>query len=129
MTLIKIKDQQRQAEFAKKAAVCFAENDRAYTFTSGAVEPDEFFAVRWNSNTVLVLKLHEFHEQALYDTGQLIDGCLPPLKGDFDVNGMCHRDKRIEELEQAIRSALVALADGGPWAPGNAEMRLKQVVQ
>jgi hypothetical protein len=68
------------AEFARKAAEYFKENPRCYTYADRDPTPGEFFAIRWNPYTVLVVRLDEDWDPACYPLAQWKMDDLPPLK-------------------------------------------------
>lgn len=61
-------DIQDELAFAKRAAAKFAADPSVSTFTDESIARGCFFAVRWGlgDDCVLVLKLDEVHEPAIY---------------------------------------------------------------
>lgn len=59
---------EEEIQFARTAAMYFAEHPRAQTFTDGGVKPGCLFAVRWglSDQAVAVLKLDDFAEPTVY---------------------------------------------------------------
>jgi hypothetical protein len=68
---------QESREFAKRAAEHFLENQKSYTFAESDPEPGGLFAIRWNSFTVLVVKLDETFEPECWPTQELINAEFP----------------------------------------------------
>jgi hypothetical protein len=67
-------------EFAKEAFDVFKKNEKAETYSKGHVTgvvqvvSGELFAVRWNENAVLVLKLDDFFEPLVFLNADLEGG-------------------------------------------------------
>lgn len=80
MTIIDISRDKEAADFAQKAAEDFRDHPNHYTYAEGDPKAGEFFAIRWNSFTVLVVRLHEDEQVRLYTTHQLIKSDLPRLQ-------------------------------------------------
>lgn len=81
MRIVNIAQDQAGAEFAGKAASAMAANPKLYTWAEGDPTAGELLAIRWNSFTVLVVRLDECCDVSLYATNQLIGEDLPPLEG------------------------------------------------
>lgn len=77
MRVVNIASDQKVHDFAKKAAEEFAAHPTYYTYAESDPKPGELFAIRWNSYTVLVLRLDDDFEPACYPTHQLIGSDLP----------------------------------------------------
>ena len=82
MKIIYHNNEKENAVFAEKAANYLRENPRCYTYAESYPEPGKLFAIRWNSFTVLVIRLAEDFEPLCYPTRQFFPDDLPPLKGD-----------------------------------------------
>lgn len=81
MRIVRPTDDAEALTFAKTAAEHFASNPRHFTY--GEVTPGKSFAVRWNSHTVLVLKIDENSEVLLFDTWNALGMKeLPTLQGE-----------------------------------------------
>jgi hypothetical protein len=80
MRVVSLSKEQDAAAFARKAALDFSENPKHYTFSEGDPKPGELFAIRWNSFTVLVVRLDESMEPACYPTHDLIGKDLRPME-------------------------------------------------
>lgn len=85
MRIVYTSHEQEQARFAEEAANYFRENPHSFTYADGDPEAGELFAIRWNSFTVLVVRLAEDFEPLCYPTVQFFSGDLPPLKGEPQI--------------------------------------------
>ena len=56
-------------EFAEEAAKAFRGNPTMQTYTKGEIEEFELFAVRWNTECVLVFIISDEMEPTLYEIG------------------------------------------------------------
>ena len=81
MRTVNVQQQEEEADFAKRACRAFAENPKIYTFTDGDVKAGELLAIRWNTNTALILKLDDCFIPACYPCRQFAIPSLPPLIG------------------------------------------------
>lgn len=68
MRMINLEIDTEREEFARRAAVHFAENSKLYTYTDGNIEPGCWFALRFGlgNDCVVVFKLDEFDEPTNY---------------------------------------------------------------
>lgn len=79
MTIIDIERQRDEAEFARRAVEDFRDNPRHYTFAECDPEPGKLLAIRWNSFSILVIRLSDEHPVLNYGTHQFIQADLPPM--------------------------------------------------
>lgn len=79
MRIVSIKADQGEAKFAEEATRYFESDPSNYTYTKSDPEPGEYLAIRWNSYTVLVVKLDPDHDPGLYSTYPFINDDLPRL--------------------------------------------------
>jgi hypothetical protein len=79
MRIVDISKEKEAHDFAECATRYFAENPSCFTYANGDPTPGEFFAIRWNSFTVLVVRLDESFVPACYPTYQFIKADLPRL--------------------------------------------------
>lgn len=83
MRIVSVAVEKEEQEFAAKAAVAFAADPSLRTYAEDDPAPGEYLAIRWNPETVLIVKLDEAHEPAAYPVRQFIGAAqLPPLKGE-----------------------------------------------
>lgn len=67
MRVIDLTEQAERTDFATKAAVYFAKNPNKTSYTTGAIETDALFAIRWGlgQDCVLVFRIQD--EPELYE--------------------------------------------------------------
>lgn len=80
MRIISIHQNKEEEGFAQKAIEAMRDNPKLYTYAEGDPSAGRLLAIRWNPFTVLVVKLDEAHEPALYPTHDFIGDDLPPLR-------------------------------------------------
>lgn len=83
MTLINIQKDKECAEFARAAAECFRDHPYCFTYAVGDPKPGCLFAIRWNSFTVMVVRLDDEDLVRLYGSHDLIQQELPKLEPKF----------------------------------------------
>lgn len=66
--MVHLSEELEQIEFAKRAAACFAKDNKLATYSDKEIEPGCFLAIRWGlgDDCVLVLKLDELHMPTNY---------------------------------------------------------------
>lgn len=79
MKIIHISEEQENAKFAEEAANHFKSYPTSFTYAESDPTPGKLFAIRWNSSTVLIVKLHEDFEPLGYPTRQFFREDLPRL--------------------------------------------------
>jgi hypothetical protein len=73
MKLVNINTQQEAEDFARLSATSFDSFPKTYVYTAGDdPECGEYMAIRWNDHALLVVRLDESFEPAIYTSADLI---------------------------------------------------------
>lgn len=72
MRIVNFTQDKEARDFAAKACICFKENPSYYVYTHGDPEAGKLMAVRWNSFTVLVVKLDDNFVPELHSASHYI---------------------------------------------------------
>lgn len=67
MRIINLTEQAERTDFVMKAAGYFAKNHNKTTYTTGAIEADALFAIRWGLGQDCVLVFRIADEPELYE--------------------------------------------------------------